>query len=320
MQRQLAASITRLHRTRWLLLMALAAMVVVACTRTSAALPYVDLSQRAALPAAAEGDIVPLRIAVAAIISPQGTTESYSDLAAYLGRKLNRPIELVQRRTYKEVNDLVATAAVDLAFVCTSAYIEGKAEFGMQLLVAPQINGDVTYRSVQIVPSSSTAESIADLRGKVYAFTDPISFSGRVYPTYLVQQLGSEPESFFDRTFFTYSHDRAIQAVAEGIADGASVDSLVLDYALARDPLLHTRIRIVDTSPAFGIPPVVVAPDLPPRQRLELQEVLLGMNVDQEGVAILAHLAIDRFVAVDDSLYDSVRILTAQTVGSTWTP
>jgi phosphonate transport system substrate-binding protein len=303
-----------------LLCLAFVFLLLAGCRSAAAFEPYIDLDQRAPLPAAAAADVVPLRIAVAAILSPQGTAESYSDLATYLGRRLGRPVELVQRRTYEEVNALVAASDVDLAFVCTSAYIDGQADFGMDLLVAPEIGGEVTYRSVQIVPASSVAEEMADLRGRVYAFTDPMSFSGRVYPTHLVQQLGSAPEEFFGRTFFTYSHDRAIQAVAEGIADGASVDSLVLDYALARDPDLAARIRIIDRSPAFGIPPVVVPPDLPPRQRLELQEALLAMDKDREGILILEELGIERFVTVTDDLYDSVRALTAQTQRSEWAP
>ena len=99
----------------------------------------------------------------------------------------------------------------------------------MELLVAPEINGQTVYHSVLIVPATSPVQSIADLQNKVFAFTDPTSFSGRVYPTYLLSEIDTTPEHFFQYTFFTYSHDRAIEAVAAGVADGASVDSLVLD-------------------------------------------------------------------------------------------
>lgn len=154
---------------------------------------------------------------------------------------------------------------MDLAFVCTSSYILGKREFGLQLLAAPQVEGEVVYRAQLIVPANSTATQIQDLHGKVFAFTDPTSFTGRIYPTYLVQNLGETPESFFSQTFFTYSHDNAIRAVADGIADGASVDSLVLEFALKRQPELAGQIRIIHTSPSFGIPPVVVSPGLRPQ-------------------------------------------------------
>jgi len=293
---------------RWILSFLL--FICTACIPTKAAsLPYVDLAQRSPLPAVADTPIVPLRIAVAAIISPQGTIESYSELATYLAQTLGRPVQLVQRRTYAEVNELVAANAVDLAFVCTSAYIDGYAQFGMELLVAPQINGEAVYYSDLIVPAASPAQTLADLQGKIFAFTDPMSFSGRVYPTYLVQQLGSTPARFFRRTFFTYSHDRAIEAVAAGVADGAAVDSLVLDYALTRNPMLRERIRVIHRSPPFGIPPVVAPPALPPRQKRQLQDVLLTMADNPAGQAILVHLGIDRFQPIDDRAYTSVRQL-----------
>jgi phosphonate transport system substrate-binding protein len=283
-------------------------IVLIGCGIAQAeSLPFVDLSQREPLPAVAPAEVLPLRLAVAAIFSPQGTAESYTGLANYLGQKLNRPVELIQRRTYAEVNELVEKKAVDLAFVCTSAYVDGHKQFGMELLAAPEVNQEHIYYSVLIVPANSPAQTMADLQNQVFAFTDPMSHSGRVYPTYLVQQLGSTPVQFFSQTFFTYSHDKAILAVAERIANGAAVDSLVLDYALQRDPLLAERIKIIHRSPPFGIPPVVVPPTLSPRQKAELRQILLEMSTDPAGQKILAELGFDRFTLLEDNAYDSAR-------------
>lgn len=270
---------------------------------------YVNLNERQPVPQSAQDQVAPLRVAIAAVISPQGTVESYTALLDYLGKKLDRPIELIQRRTYSEVNDLIQQGEVDLAFVCTSAYIAGHDTFGMELLAAPQVEGKSVYYSVLIVPHKSLVQSIEDLRGKTLAFTDPISLSGRMYPTYLVQQLGESPEKFFSRTFFTYSHDEAIQAVANHIADGAAVDSMVYNFAVQRDPTLAEKTRIIHRSPPFGIPPVVVGPGIRPQLKVELQELLLAMDQDPEGQAALEAIGVDRFVVLDDSAYNDVRTL-----------
>jgi len=285
-------------------------LIVSACSPGLTTQPeaYVDLKDLQPLPTPSQ-DEVPLRVAVAAVISPKGTVESYSALMDYLSEKTGRPVELVQRRTYLEVNDLVERGEVDLAFVCTSAYISGQSQFGMQLLVAPQVNNETVYHSYLIVPADSLAKDMADLKGKVFAFTDPISLTGRAYPTYLVKQLGSTPEAFFGRTFFTYSHDEAIYAVANHLADGAAVDSLVYDFALSRDPSLAEKTQIIHTSPAFGIPPVVVGPDVRPQVAAELQTLLLEMSDNPNGQAALKSVGINRFVLIDDSAYESVRSL-----------
>ena len=272
----------------------------------------VDLNNLQPLPTPEGYEAVPLRVAIAAVISPKGTLESYSPLLKYLETKLNRPVELIQRRTYLEINDLIEHGEVDLAFVCTSAYIQGHDTFGMELLVAPQVNGKTTYNSLLIVPAASTAQSMEDLRGKVFAFTDPISLSGRVYPTFMVQQLGSTPEEFFARTFFTYSHDEAIRAVANGLADGAAVDSLVFASAVTRDPSLKDKVRVIHTSPDFGIPPVVVSPFIRPQVKAELQALLLGMEDDPAAQEALSIVGIEHFVLIEDSAYDGVRILVGK--------
>jgi phosphonate transport system substrate-binding protein len=271
--------------------------------------PFIDLDALTPVPPNESRDTLPLRVAVSAVISPQGTVESYAPLLEYIESRLDRPVELVQRSTYAEVNDLVETGEVDVAFVCTGAYLIGEREFGMEILVAPVVNGEAAYHSWLIVPADSPAQSITDLRGKTFAFTDPLSHTGRLYPTYLVFQLGERPETFFRRTFFTYSHDAAIQAVASGLADGAAVDSLIYTYLIQREPELEKKLRIIHKSPPFGIPPVVVSPNIRPQLRAELRAIFLEIHKDPQGKDALAILDIDQFIILDDNAYDTARDL-----------
>lgn len=282
--------------------------LLVACGQAPAR-SIISLATLQPLPEVAQQDVVPLRVSVAAVISPKGTAQSYQALLDYLSAKLERPVELIQRRTYAETNALIEAGYVDVAFVCTSAYLDGAARFGMELLAAPQVNGETVYHSVLLVPAGSSAQSMADLRGKRFAFTDPMSNTGRVYPTYLVQQLGSTPEQFFSKVFFTYNHDDAIRAVAEQVADGAAVDSLVYEFALEREPELARRVRVIHRSPPFGIPPVVVNPEVRPQLKAILRDLLYNMADDPDGQQALADLGIERFVPISDEAYSSARRL-----------
>lgn len=294
------------------ILIILIAAVLSSCVHADKSVPYVDLSNLSPLPTTVDDEVIPLKVAIAAVISPQGSAENYKLLLNYLSAELGRPVEAVQRRTYMEVNDLIQSGEVDLAFVCTSSYLVGRRDFGMQLLVAPMVHGEAAYRAQIIVPADSSANELSDLRGTVFAFTDPISFSGRVYPTYLLQQMGEIPESFFQRTFFTYSHDDAIQAVADGVADGASVDSLVLYFAIERNPEIASQIQVIHTSEPFGIPPVVVNPGIRPQLRAQLEDILLNMHHDSQGLAALRALGYDQFVLINDDAYQSANAIQTQ--------
>jgi len=253
----------------------------------------------------------PLRIAVAAMTSPKSTFEHYQDILEYIGARLDRPVELVQRETYQEVNDLIEQGQLDMAFVCTGAYIEGHERFGMEILAAPIVYGEPVYYSYIVVASDSAATDLADLRGTTFAFTDPISNTGTLVPTYLLGQMGETPDTFFDQYMYTYSHDRSIHAVADGLADGAAVDSLIYDYMAATDDPAIVGTRVLATSDPYGIPPIVVHPDLDPGLKQQLRSVLLEMHADPVGRSILSSIKIDRFEVIEDSAYDSVREMQA---------
>ena len=140
-----------------------------------------------------------MRVAVAAMISPQLTAHYYSDLARVIGDRVGRRVEFVQRKTYDEVNDLLEKRKIDLAFVCSGPYVLGHEKFGMEILAVPQAHGRRVYHSYFIVPRDSPARSLDDLRGKTFAFTDPASNTGCVVPKYVLAQRGEDARNIFPR-------------------------------------------------------------------------------------------------------------------------
>lgn len=255
--------------------------------------------------ASLEGE--PLRVVVSAMVSPRETLDVYGEIIEYVGRKLNRPTELVLRKTYAEANELVRTGEVDMAFVCSQAYVEGNRDFGMELLVAPRVRGGIVYYAYLIVPVDSPVASLEQLRGKSFAFVDPMSNTGKLVVTYLLARRGEMPDSFFSRYFYTSGHSNSIKWVARKLADGASVDSLVWDYASQTDPVYTSQTRVIYRSPPYGIPPVIVSPRVSSQLKSQLRGVLLGMDEEAGGRQILRKVMIDEFTVVEDSAYESIR-------------
>jgi phosphonate transport system substrate-binding protein len=249
----------------------------------------------------------PLRIAVAAMISPEETLSVYQELMDYIAARLGRPVEIKQRRTYQEVNDMLGAGKLDAAILCSGPYVHAKRQYGVELLAVPVINGSPTYRSYIIVPSSSTAASLEELQRARFAFTDPLSMSGYLYPVYALISRGRQPATFFAKTLFTHSHDNSIEAVAEGVVDGAAVDSLIYDYLQTTNPMLVARTRIIHRSPPMGAQPVAVPRNIDPAMKQALRGLFLGLDQDAAGRGILKKLGVDRFIAGDDALYDSIR-------------
>lgn len=294
----------------WMLSAVLAGSLAAACGGDGVSIDFdrieEEQSGRLAIPA---GD--PVRMAVAPVLSALPTFGLYDKLADHMAAKLQRPVELVQGKTYAEINDLVRSGDVTLAFVCTNPYVQGREDFGMELLVAPQVNGELSYYSFLIVDSELDVGSLQDLKGRTFAFSDPLSNTGRLVPLYQLALVDETPESFFSKSIFTYAHDSSIRAVADGIVDAAAVDSLVYDYLRITEPDVAAGVKVIEKWGPYGISPVVVNPNLDPQLKSQLRDIFLGMHEDQQGQQLLQQLMIDRFVVADDSIYDSVREMRA---------
>ncbi|HVJ47614.1 phosphate/phosphite/phosphonate ABC transporter substrate-binding protein [Desulfitobacterium sp.] len=249
-----------------------------------------------------------LKVGISSVLSPRETLENYHLLTEYFQKKIGRPVQLVQRQSYQEINDLVKNKEIDVAFICSGAYVVGKKD-NLEMLAVPEVNGKSTYQSYIIVNASSSIQQFTDLRGQVFGFTDPISFSGTIAPTYMVTQLKTTPKNFFGRVVYTYSHDNSIKAVLDNVVSAAGVDSLVYQYTVVKDPTLVSKLRIIGQSPEVGNPPVVVNRDIDPHLKTALQEALLQMDSDPLGQQALKALIYDRFVLPTPKAYEPIEIM-----------
>jgi phosphonate transport system substrate-binding protein len=145
-----------------------------------------------------------------------------------------------------------------------------------------------------------------DLQGKVFAFSDPESNSGFLYPQSVLATRLETPGSFFRQTFFTFSHAETVEAVAEQVADGGAVDSYIWEYLSAFRPEVAEKTRVIQRSPRFGFPPLVSRLGTETGLVNRMRSVLKGMNSDPQGQAFLAGLMLDGFEDHPPSLFDSI--------------
>ena len=243
-------------------------------------------------------------IAIASMTSPKETYKHYSELIEYISKKVGYPIYIKQKKTYEEVNILLENGEVDFAFICSGAFVEEYKK--IKLLVAPEINHKTSYQAYIIARKDSEIESFKDLEHHSFAFTDPLSNTGRLYPQKLLSEMNRNDDDFFSHSIFTYGHDISIQMVNRGIIDGASVHSLIFDYLTLYNPEKVENIKVVKKSHIFGNPPIVTPKSLSKEHFNEYQKIFLNLHKDSIGKSILKKINIDQFVVVDEKIYESV--------------
>lgn len=228
-----------------------------------------------------------------------------SALQSYLVEVTDRPIELVQRRTYQEITAMLLADQIDAAWICGFPFVRWRDR--LSLLAVPVYHGHPLYQSYLIVGRDRAATSFFDLKGDVHAFSDPDSNSGWLVTRHLLLEHGTTPSAFFSRTFFTYGHRNVVRAVAAGLAQSGSVDGYVWNVLSEREPKLASQTRILRRSEWLGFPPIAVtsARRESPDVKL-LGTALVTMASSDKGRLLLKMLELDRFTTSDPSLFDPI--------------
>lgn len=252
-----------------------------------------------------------LNVAVGSMISPYETFVHYQALIEYLASKVSRKIHLVQRKTYAEINALLGSGGIDLAFICSGPYAADRDRYHFEALAVPQVHQKSVYRAYLITGQDNPITRFEDLRGKTFAFSDPDSNTGCIVPRFLLAQRGEFPQSFFGKTIYSYSHDNSILAVSRSLVDGAFVHEHIWEYYSRKNSAITSKVRIVYESEPFGNPPLVASATMPEDLKHRIRELLFSMHNEHRGAGILGELMIDRFVPPDENLYDPIRRMLA---------
>lgn len=249
----------------------------------------------------------PLRIGIASIISPEESLALYHDFNDYIGDKLHRDVETVIKRDYDVMNQMIKSSSVDIASICTGA-VAYLSDSDVRIIAVPEVEGKHSYQSYIISNTKSDIKDVESLKGITFAFTDRLSNSGTIYPTFLIIKTFSKvPEEIFKNTYYTKSHDKSIYLVNKGVVDAAAVDSLIYEYIKKNRPAEVSNTHIIHKSPPIISPPIVASNTLDEKTFHKIQEILLNMHKNNEGAEILRHLNIDRFVKADMDDFKSIR-------------
>ena len=237
--------------------------------------------------------------------------------AHWLEGELQHPVEFTQRAKYQDIMDLLERAQLDAAWICGYPYVRNMDT--LELLAVPLYRGKPLYRSYIITHAhNKEIKEFSDMRGKVFAFSDPLSNSGYLYPIYRLHQLfpsESQPQrKLFRRTFFTWGHRHVIEAVATGLADAGAVDGYVWDQLSRLHPELTSQTRIVEKSPEFGFPPLVTTKGLSAERRNALALAFGRMHEDPRGRELLNSLGLDGFAFRTPKLFAGIALM-ASSVG-----
>ena len=235
----------------------------------------------------------------------------YEAVTEEVGRRVGIATELVVETSYESCRE----DRNEVCFVCSLPYVTFEREgitpadpVAAPVLAGDRYGGRPIYFSDVIVHRDSPFRSFADLRGRSWAYNEPLSHSGYGITRYHLVRLG-ETGGYFGEVVEAGFHEESIRMVARREVDASAIDSQVLAVALRDDPVLARSLQVIEALGPSTIQPVAVSKRVPPDLRTGIVDALLSM-ADQPGcLERLAVGMVDRFVAVDASSYDDIRMM-----------
>lgn len=254
----------------------------------------------------------PIKMALVPSLDTRKLVISGQKLAELLKKETGLTFKVSVPTSYAAVVSAMGAGTVDVGWLSPLPYVIAHDQYGVKVILRTVRNKSDKYWSFIIARTDTGINKLEDLKGKRFAYGDPVSTSGCLYARELVRSKGEDPDKFFSNVIFAGAHDKVVMAVYNKQVDaGAIYGGVVSD---AREKVVGTikdvmaKTKVIAKSAEIPNDTVSVRKDLPPALVKKITDGLMKVAESDEGrIAIMTVYGIDGFVPAKDADYDSVR-------------
>jgi phosphonate transport system substrate-binding protein len=263
----------------------------------SLVLPSVSLAQSAGV----------LRVSAIPDEAPTELQRKFKPLGEYLKQATGLDVEFIPVTDYAAVVEGLATNKLDLAWLGGFTYVQARLRTNGGVIPIVQRAEDAKFTSRFIVPVGSTAKTLADLKGKTFAFGAPSSTSGSLMPRYYLLQAGIDPERDFKSVAFSGAHDATVAFVAAGRAEAGVLNASVMDKLVESHNANAEKVRVLAVTPPYFDYNWTVRPGLDPALTKKLTDAFLKLDPAVPAMKEIMDLQrASKFIPTQNSNYDGI--------------
>ncbi len=256
-----------------------------------------------------------LRVSAIPDESPTELQRKFGPLGDYLAKETGMEVRFVPVSDYAAVVEALAAKKIDLAWLGGFTFVQAKRRTNGAVTPLVQRAEDEKFTSRFIVPAASAAKSLADLKGKTFAFGSPSSTSGHLMPRHFLQQAGIDPDKDFRSVAYSGAHDATVAFVASGRAEAGVLNASVLDKLIESGNPNATKVRVLATTPPYFDYNWTARGDLDPALAKKITQAFLKLDASNPAHKELMQLQrASRFVPTRTSNYDGIEA-AAQAAG-----
>ena len=248
-----------------------------------------------------------LRVSAIPDEAPTELQRKFKPLGDYLKQETGLEVQFIPVTDYAAVVEGLATNKLDLAWLGGFTYVQARLRTNGGVVPIVQRAEDARFTSRFIVPLGSSAKTLADLKGKTFAFGAPSSTSGSLMPRYYLLQAGIDPERDFKSVAFSGAHDATVAFVAAGRAEAGVLNASVMDKLLESHNANAEKVRVLAITPPYFDYNWTVRPGLDPALTRKLSEAFLKLDPANPAMKEIMDLQrASKFIATQNSNYDGI--------------
>jgi phosphate/phosphite/phosphonate ABC transporter binding protein len=249
-----------------------------------------------------------LKFGFTPVLSETEMRAEFEPLMSYLSGAIGQKVVLYIAKNYGDLRTQIEAGTVDIGSFSPFAYVDAVRGGKVRIIAQSILDGSATYRGIIVAHRDSGLKTVADLEGKRFAFVDPKSASGYVYPRAMLIEKGVTPEGYFRETMFAGGHDKVISAILEGRADAGAIYDGALGVEKAKGVPTEKLVTLASTDP---IPHDAIAVRIGMDDALakKIQTALVDLDKSEAGRRVIAssRKKLTGHVIAEDSLFDVVR-------------
>ena len=158
-----------------------------------------------------------------------------------------------------------------------------------------------------MVGTNSGINKLGDLQDKTFAFVDPASTSGHLYPKSLLLSKGYDPETFFGKSVFVGSHNATVLSILKGEVDGGAAYEDARAAVAKSFPEVFEKVKVIAYTQNIPNDVVAVRKDLHPVLKQNIKEGLKYISKTPDGSKVLKKIYGITGLADLDAFFDPVR-------------
>ncbi|HMT81155.1 MAG TPA: putative selenate ABC transporter substrate-binding protein [Azonexus sp.] len=247
-----------------------------------------------------------LRVSAIPDEAPTELQRKFAPLGKYLEAQTGMKVVFTPVSDYAAVVESLATKKIDLAWLGGFTFVQASIRTNGTAIPIVQRAEDARFTS-KFITADPTIKSVADLKGKTFAFGAPSSTSGSLMPRFFLQQAGLNPEKDFKNVAYSGAHDATVAFVAAGKAEAGVLNASVWEKMVEAKKVDTDKVRVFSTTPPYFDYNWTVRGDLDPVIVKKLTEAFLKLdpsNPEQKEILNLQRAS--KFVPTKRENYDGI--------------